>query len=639
MIGETISHYRVLEKLGDGATAEVYRAEDLALGRPVALKLVPRELSADHGMIARFQHEARTASSLNHPNICTIYEIAEHEGRYFIVMELLEGQVLSRVIGGRPAASDRVIELVIQIADGLDAAHAGGIVHRDIKPANIFVTDRDHVKILDFGLAVPLPSGHDGSMPGGTRSARTSGTAPYMSPEQVRGENLDARSDLFSTGVVLYELITGRRAFSAPDIPAIMDLIVSQSPVPLRELNPAVHPELERIVGKALEKNRKLRFQTAADLRADLQRMKRDLESVEAVTIRRHGDLTRSSGSSPAASSRGSRIAVAGAVLVGSALMAIVIASVQTARRLPPLGYAPPAPSSSAARGDVVLPAPVPVPARPSSRQESPAKSVAQQKAIVVEPAASVEGVPASTLPWAEQELRIAQAKVDAKLFEQALVTLQGITVKEGVGEATTGAYFLMASVHERQGRIEDAMATHLEFAHRYREDARAPEALFLMAQNTLRTKRATKEADARELLGTLASSYPKSSWAPRALMMRGELEERQHLYQRDDVLATSVPSALITYRQVVTQYGTTAATETALWKLGQLYVGAKQYRLAAGAFADLAERFPGTQFDAWYAAADVYDKRLNEIVSARAAYARVPQSSPHFREAQKRLR
>jgi serine/threonine protein kinase/outer membrane protein assembly factor BamD (BamD/ComL family) len=638
MTGETISHYRVLEKLGDGATAEVYKAEDLALGRPVALKLVPHELSADHGMIARFQHEARTASSLNHPNICTIYEIAEHEGRHFIVMELLEGQVLSRAIGGRPVPGDRVIELGIQIADALDAAHAGGIVHRDIKPANIFVTDSDRVKILDFGLAVPLPAAQDGSMSAGTWSGRTSGTAPYMSPEQVRGEHLDARSDLFSTGVVLYELITGRRAFSAPDIPGIMDLIVSQSPVPLRELNPAVHPELERIVGKALEKNRKLRFQTAADLRADLQRMKRDLDSVEAITARRSGDPTRSGGSSAKAAPLGRRIAGAGGALAAAGLIAIVIAGVQTARRSPLPASDPVAPSR-AGRGDVLLPAPTQVPARSSGPRPSPPERIARPPAIVVEPAVPVESPPAAKVPWGEQELRIARAKVDAKLFEQALITLQGIVAKEGVGEAATDAYFLMASVHERQGRIEDAMATYLEFAHRYREDARAPEALFLMAENTLRTKRATKETDARELLGTLASSYPQSAWAPRALMMRGELEQRQQLYERDDVLATSVPSALITYRQVVAQYGTNSVAEAALWKLGQLYVGAKQYRLAAGAFADLAERYPATRFDAWFAAAELYDKRLNEAVSARAAYTRVPPSSPHFREAQKRLR
>ena len=637
MTGETISHYRVLEKLGDGATAVVYKAEDLALGRPVALKLVPRELSADYGMIARFQHEARTASSLNHPNICTIYEIAEHEGRHFIVMELLEGQVFSRVIGGHPMTSDRVIEIGIQIADALDAAHAGGIVHRDIKPANIFVTDRDHVKILDFGLAVPLPSGHAGLNTEGKRSGRTSGTAPYMSPEQVRGENLDARSDLFSTGVVLYEMITGRRAFNAPDIAAIMDVIVSQSPKPLRELDPVVHPELERIVGKALEKNRKLRFQTAADLRADLQRLKRDLDSVEAVAARSYGDPESPRGSSPTAWPRGRRVAAAGAVMVGSALMAIMVASIQTSRQLPAPASAPAAPSASSARGDVVLPAAVQ--AKPDSREDSAPKRVAPRSAAVVEPTAVVGPGPVSTVSWAEQELRVARAKVEAKLFDQALLTLQGIAAKEGVGEAATEAYFLMASVHERQGKVEDAMATYLEFAHRYRKDARAPEALFLMAQSTLRTKRATKEAEARRLFGELASSYPQSLWAPRALMMRGELEERQQLYQRDDELATSVPAALVTYRQVVAQYGMTSAAETALWKLGQLYVGVKRYRLAADAFANLAERYPGTEFDAWYAAADLYDKRLKETVSARAAYMRVPPSSPRYRDAQKRLR
>ena len=233
----------------------------------------------------------------------------------------------------------------------------------------------------------------------------------------------------------------------------------------------------------------------------------------------------------------------------------------------------------------------------------------------------------------------MARAKVDAKLFDQALTTLQVIVAKEGVGDAATEAYFLMALVHERQGKVEDAMATYLEFAHRYPKDERAPEAMFLMAQRTLQTKRATKEAEARGLFGEVASSYPQSSWAPRALMMRGELEERQQIYQRDDVLASAVPAALVTYRQVATQYEKTPEAETALWKLGQLYVGAKRYQLAADAFAVLAEQYPRTAFDAWFAAADLYDKRLNRDDSARAAYMRVPPASPRFREAQKRLR
>jgi serine/threonine protein kinase/outer membrane protein assembly factor BamD (BamD/ComL family) len=594
-------------------------------------------------MIARFQHEARTASSLNHPNICTIYEIAEHEGRHFIVMELLEGEVLSRVIGGRPMATERVIDLGIQIAEALEAAHAGGIVHRDIKPANIFVSDSDHVKLLDFGLAVPLPSGSHGMTPEG-RTGNTSGTAPYMSPEQVRGENLDARSDLFSTGVVLYEMITGRRAFNSADVRTIMDLIGNHTPMPMRELDPTVHPELERIVGKAIEKNRKLRFQTAGDLRGDLQRLKRDLDSIEAATIRSHGALEPSRGVSSAPSQRGKRMAYAGAILLGIVLTAIVIGRVHNARRPLPSASAPGAPSAASARGDVVLPAAViaePVAHENSPPVRAPAPvpvpaPAAPRPVITIDP---VDPAPVSSTVWAEQELRVARAKVDARLFDQALLTLQGIVAKEAVGDVATEAYFLMASVQERQGRVEDAMATYLDFAHRYGGDARAPEALFLMAQTTLGTSRTTKEAEARELFREVAFRYPLSSWAPRALMMRGELEQRQQLYQRDDVLGASVPSALITYRQVAADYQMTSAAETALWKLGHLYVGAKRYQLAAAAFALLAEQHPGTQFDAWYAAADVYDKRLHDAPAARAAYMRVPASSPHFREAQKRLR
>jgi TolA-binding protein len=240
---------------------------------------------------------------------------------------------------------------------------------------------------------------------------------------------------------------------------------------------------------------------------------------------------------------------------------------------------------------------------------------------------------------WAEEELRVARAKFDAKLYDQALATLHAVAAKEAVGDAATEARFLMASIFERQSKMEDAMAAYLEIVNRDKNHPRAPEALYLMAQNALRSKRPEKERESRQLLVQLVSSYPQSTWAPRALMSRAELEERERFYQRDDELATSVPAALVTYRQVVTHYSSAAVAETALWRLGRAYVDIKRYDLAAKTFADLAIRHPDTRFDAWFAAAELYDKRLNDEVNARGAYARVPPSSPRFRDAQKRLR
>ena len=240
---------------------------------------------------------------------------------------------------------------------------------------------------------------------------------------------------------------------------------------------------------------------------------------------------------------------------------------------------------------------------------------------------------------WAEEELRVARAKIDARLYDQALTTLQGVAAKEGVGVAATHARFLMASIYERQAKVEDAMATYLEIVNRDKEHPRAPEALFLMAQNTLQSRRPGKEAESRRLLAEVVSNYPQSVWAPRALMKRAELEERERFFQRDAELATSVPSSLVTYRQVATQYAGAAVAESALWKLGQAYVDIKRYELAAKTFTDLAMRHPDTQYDAWFAAAELYEKRLNDEVNARGAYARVPSASPNFREAQKRLR
>ena len=287
MIGNEVSHYRIVEKLGGGGMGVVYRAEDTVLNRAVALKFLPAEATRDRAALDRFLREARSAAALNHPHICTIHEVDEHEGEPFIVMELLEGQTWKALVEGGPVPTDRLVDLAIQAADALEAAHAKGIVHRDIKPANIFVTRTGQAKILDFGLAKLVP-GLDASassevataVPRGelTSPGSTLGTLFYMSPEQARGLPLDARSDLFSFGAVLYELATGARAFDGGTPAIVFQAIFNESPRPIRH-NPALPPELDRIIGKALEKDPELRYQTAAELRSDLRRLRRDLDS------------------------------------------------------------------------------------------------------------------------------------------------------------------------------------------------------------------------------------------------------------------------------------------------------------------------------------------------------------------------
>jgi serine/threonine protein kinase/outer membrane protein assembly factor BamD (BamD/ComL family) len=707
MVGQLVSHYRVVEQIGAGGMGVVYRAEDTRLGRPLVLKFLPPAASRDPMALERFEREARTASSMNHPGICTVYDIGEFEGQRYIAMEYLEGQPLDRFIGGKPVPVPTLIDLAVQITDAIELAHTEGILHRDVKPANIFITKRGHAKVLDFGLAKLAAGDSEASALDATAQTLAAhvlttagvavGSVAYLSPEQARGEELDPRSARFRLGVVLHEMATGRQAFAGPTAAVVFDAILNRTPPPIVSVNPEVPFELERIVDKAIEKDRMLRYQHAADLKSDLARLKRDRESGR-VSI---GGLSESrSGVQPAANAASG----SDSELVGTALAVVpALASSDAVNSATVVSAAaePAATQSNAKKSNTItiaaavvgllvagsgavgyvltrpavqLQAPVSQPAVATATQEAVAAAVAEPKpappaeagsksvatpadsttapapakptpAVTVRTAAAPPAGAPTAAPRSAAEPDPVGAAVEAALpalehgqFDAALTDLQSALGKRPTSPHAAQARLLIARIYDRQGRTDAALAAYTDLRTTYPKDSASADALLRMASMVQQSKRPDRNKVARSYLDEIVANFSTTNAAPQALAQRAAIEDRENAKVTDPVLQRVVPAALVSYRQLTESYPQSAQAEAAFIRLARYYDDMKRYDLQAQTLTALGSYFPTTRHDAWWQAGELFERRMRDAAKARDAYSRVPATSRRYRDAQKKL-
>jgi predicted Ser/Thr protein kinase/TolA-binding protein len=582
---ETAGHYRILERIGTGGMGVVFKAEDTRLRRTVALKFLPPSMAGDDRAVARLAREARTASSLNHPNICTIYDIGDADGRAFIAMEFLDGEPLNAAIAHRPMETPRLLDFAIQIADALDAAHAHGIVHRDVKPANIFITRRGHVKVLDFGIARPGPeppssmqttSAPDAETLLVTQPGTVTGTLAYMSPEQALSKPVDARSDLFSLGLVLFEMATGRQAFDGQTPASVYDAILNRNPPSARELNPALPAAFEDIVARATEKDPDLRYQTASDMRADLQRLRRNLEtqrlSSAALAAAAAERPTARSVPPPAPPKRVWFSAGLGAMRVwiaaGVGVAVMVAGSALILKSLRPAS--PPATSSvdagATAAAPPATPAPAPAPTTPAGGR-NPAPETSSPAAPPPSPAAALPPKPqvaAAPLPppptgrigeaagrailpgvigrgpggrgAVSEDVQAARAKAQSGDIDGAIEDLQkAIAAPHSV--APLDAYRTLLDLLNRRGRRADIVNTVDDLAKRYPTDVRVPFLLVQMARGALVGGRPAGQGFARLLAQKVIQAYPAAPAAVEARAIAQQIDSARGRGRRNSRL------------------------------------------------------------------------------------------------------